>query len=566
MKFDLSVLIPARNEMWLQNTIDDVLKNSCDTTEVIVVCDGTLPHQSIPTHPRVTVALLPKSIGQRAATNMAARMSRAEFIMKLDAHCAVSKHFDKKLIEVARKLEPGVLQVPRQYNLHVFDWVCKECGYRRYQGRKEPCRNCKKDATERELVWHRRGSRLTTCWRFDTTLHFQYWGARQRMEEGQPDKIGVSETMSLLGACWFVSREQFWAFDGLDEGHGGWGQMGTELACKWWMGGSRVVTNHRPWFAHLFRTQGGDFGFPYPIKGSQQAAARKYSQDLWRNGKWPKAKHDLKWMIERFNPPGWGEEVQKLKGGEANSGVPGDDKTPPAPEVRKGVVYYTDCRGDETILNSVRVRLGHAVNGHQIVSVGLDDTHFGAVRIILANEERGQLTMFRQILAGLVASDADVVFLCEHDVLYPEEHFQFTPPKKDVIYYNENVWKVDAKTGRALHYRCRQTSGLCAWRETLVEHYQKRVALVREKGYSTKMGYEPGTHGRPERVDDLKSEGWMSERPLVDIRHDHNLSPTRWKKEEFRNQRFTEGWTEADEVPGWGRTKDRFYQFLREVL
>jgi len=218
------------------------------------------------------------------------------------------------------------------------------------------------------------------------------------------------------------------------------------------------------------------------------------------------------------------------------------------------------------LLNAVRVRLGHAVNGHQIVSVGLGETHFGSIRIWLANEERGYLTMFRQILAGLEASDADVVFFCEHDVLYPEEHFEFVPPKKDVIYYNENVWKVDAETGRALHYWARQTSGLCAYRETLLEHYRKRVALVREKGYSTKMGFEPGTHGRPGRVDDLTSEGWMSKRPLVDIRHGQNLTPSRWKKEEFRNQKYTEGWTEADEVPGWGRTKGRFQEFLREVL
>ena len=38
---DLSVLIPARNEMFLQRTVDDVLKYKQADTEIIVVLDGT---------------------------------------------------------------------------------------------------------------------------------------------------------------------------------------------------------------------------------------------------------------------------------------------------------------------------------------------------------------------------------------------------------------------------------------------------------------------------------------------------------------------------------------------
>ena len=89
--------------------------------------------------------------------------------------------------------------------------------------------------------------------------------------------------------------------------------------------------------------------------------------------------------------------------------------------------------------------------------------------------ERGYLTMFKQILAGLEELKTDVVFLCEHDVLYHPSHFLFTPPKKDVYYYNTNVWKVRYDDGHALHYDCKQTSGLCAYRELLVQHYRERV-------------------------------------------------------------------------------------------
>jgi hypothetical protein len=57
----------------------------------------------------------------------------------------------------------------------------------------------------------------------------------------------------------------------------------------------------------------------------------------------------------------------------------------------------------------------------------------------------------------------------------------------------------------------------------------------------------------------------MSEEPNIDIRHGRNLTATRWSKSQFRNQRYTKGWTEAGEVPGWGITKGRFDDFLMEV-
>ena len=89
--------------------------------------------------------------------------------------------------------------------------------------------------------------------------------------------------------------------------------------------------------------------------------------------------------------------------------------------------------------------------------------------------------------------------------------------------------------------------------------------MVERDGYSNRMGFEPGTHRREERIDDHKANGWMSEFPNIDIRHKDNLTPSRWDKSEFRNQKFTKGWKMADEVPGWGVTKDRFDEFIGEL-
>ncbi|GAG18954.1 unnamed protein product, partial [marine sediment metagenome] len=85
---DLSILIPARNEEFLANTVGDILDNIQGDTEVIVVCDGNWPDPPVPDDPRVTLVYHSESIGQRAATNEAARLSKAKFLMKCDAHCA----------------------------------------------------------------------------------------------------------------------------------------------------------------------------------------------------------------------------------------------------------------------------------------------------------------------------------------------------------------------------------------------------------------------------------------------------------------------------------------------
>jgi hypothetical protein len=180
--------------------------------------------------------------------------------------------------------------------------------------------------------------------------------------------------------------------------------------------------------------------------------------------------------------------------------------------------------------------------------------------------ERGVLTMFKQILAGLEACRADVVFLVEHDMLYHPSHFEFRPERKDAFYYNENTWKVDAADGKALHYICKQTSGLCARRELLVEHYKKRVERVAAEGYNRNMGFEPGCHRPPRGVDDHPALSWMSAVPNIDIRHGANLTPSRWSQEQFRNKNSCRGWTEADAVPGWGKTRGRFEEFLAEIL
>jgi hypothetical protein len=94
------------------------------------------------------------------------------------------------------------------------------------------------------------------------------------------------------------------------------GMSSQRQLCR--LSGGRVVCNHKTWYAHMFRTAGGDFGFPYPQKESKVQEAKAYAKDIFFNNKWDKAIHHLSWLIDRFKPiPGWtDEDIQKLKDGE----------------------------------------------------------------------------------------------------------------------------------------------------------------------------------------------------------------------------------------------------------
>jgi hypothetical protein len=338
-----------------------------------------------------------------------------------------------------------------------------------------------------------------------------------------------------------MTRDKFIELEPCDEKHGSWGQMGTEVACKTWLSGGQLMVNRKTWFSHMFRTQGGDFGFPYPNPGVSKA--RKYSKWLWLGDNWDKAIHPLSWLLDKFAPvPDWHD-------------------------ISKGIIYYTCNTHDPIIEEACRIQLRKAAGDKKIVAVSLNQPiEFGDVNIQV-DGQRGPVMMHQQIMEGLKACDTDIVFLCESDVLYHPSHFDYFPTRKDGYFYNTNVWRLRYEDGHALYVDdCKQVSGMSAYRETLIQQYEKRLSILADdRELSRKTGYEPGTHKRDPRVYDYDAEGWKSSSPNIDIRHGDTLTSNRWSKDQFRNQKFTEGWTESDEVPDWGKTKGRFIEFLGEL-
>ena len=221
--------------------------------------------------------------------NQLCRLSKAKYVMKLDAHCSMDEGFVcVKMIDAFKELGDNVTIIPAMYNFHVFDWKCNKCGNRWYMG--APPHHCQKSGTDgnkpehinndcdntkdfsRRLVWKPRWNKRTEFWMFDSEPHFQYFNSYRKRPEFQTE---LAETMSLIGACFMLTRDKWWELNVCDESFGSWGSQGVQLSCLTWLTGGRLITNKRTWFAHLFRTQ-TNFGFPYPQSNTQVQNAKKW--------------------------------------------------------------------------------------------------------------------------------------------------------------------------------------------------------------------------------------------------------------------------------------------------
>jgi hypothetical protein len=96
---------------------------------------------------------------------------------------------------------------------------------------------------------------------------------------------------------------------------------------------------------------------------------------------------------------------------------------------------------------------------------------------------------------------------------------------------------------------------MCCYRELAIKEYRERLSIVETNGYNRNMGFEPGTHG-------TNFDVWKSALPIIDIRHEGNLTKNRWSQDEFRHKNSCQGWMETDdEIPGWGKTIDLIKMF-----
>jgi len=231
--------------------------------------------------------------------------------------------------------------------------------------------------------------------------------SRQKIKDDRIDYL-IDDMMVAQGACWFMYRQRFLDLGGLDdEGHGGWGQVGVEVACKAWLSGGRHVINKKTWFSHQFRGHMG--GSPYPLKQANVDKARAHCRHLWVEGNWEQQVRPLSWLIRKFWPvPTWAEEDVKWLDAHCR---------------RKAIVCINKPDTPAGVAEAARRRLIEAAGDIPIVDVDLQ-----------SDRPRDA-----QILAGIRSTKADTIYMAHNDVFYTPMHFATTIHTDERVVYNKTL-------------------------------------------------------------------------------------------------------------------------------
>lgn len=215
----------------------------------------------------------------RPAINAAAAVATGKYMMKTDAHCLFGQGFDEIL---AADCDADWLVIPRRVSLDAEKWAIKDTG---------------KSPVDYEYLSH------PSVDRDRAGIHGRVWNERARERKD----ILIDDNMSFQGSCWFMPREYFWRQGPLQvKGYGHFIQEPQELGLRTWLGGGRLVTNKKTWYAHLHK--GKAYGRGYSLDKRALHAGTLYSTDYWMNDRWAERVYDLAWLIERFWPvPTWTE-------------------------------------------------------------------------------------------------------------------------------------------------------------------------------------------------------------------------------------------------------------------
>lgn len=224
------------------------------------------------------------------------------------------------------------------------------------------------------------------------------------------------------------------------------------------------------------------------------------------------------------------------------------------------VLYYSDNRVAEDIQRVVLNNIRGMKN--PIISVTQKPLDLGK-NICVGEIGTSWLNLYKQLKIAAEAAETEYVAMAEDDCLYTQEHYDWTPPRNDTFYYNENVWFVQwggnhpELNGMYSNYwtERRALSQLICSRDILLKDIDLKlqflegdipVETIGEPGYSRLMlaralakkgrGHSLGmTLGEmAEKLDATKADTFRTKLPNLDIKHASNFTgPKRGKNRTY---------------------------------
>ena len=97
------------------------------------------------------------------------------------------------------------------------------------------------------------------------------------------------------------------------------------------------------------------------------------------------------------------------------------------------IVYYTGHTGEPFFEQKIREELLKSSKGMKIVSVSQKPLDFGE-NICVGDVGKSHFNAWKQMKIGVENAKTKFVCMAEDDTLYPEEYFEFVPPREDYLY------------------------------------------------------------------------------------------------------------------------------------
>jgi glycosyltransferase involved in cell wall biosynthesis len=273
MRGKVSVIIPARKEPYIRETLKDVMDNAEGDIEIILVLDGDIPDYKLPKDKRLRIYRNSKVQGLRPCLNAAINVAKGKFILKMDAHCTIGEGWDK------------ILKSDCEDN-----WI---------------------------VTWSIKDMPLVDAMRYVYPFHPVYnprltarpWPERAAQFEDEP----LVEDMSYQGSMWFMHREHWKRIGGMDpdDGYGTFGEEPQEIGLKTQLGPweGKVMRNKNTWYAHWSKPMSHwrtDPEIAGRVPDEEFKRANDWAFDYWWNNRWDKQIHDFQWLVDKFWPlPDW---------------------------------------------------------------------------------------------------------------------------------------------------------------------------------------------------------------------------------------------------------------------
>jgi len=206
----------------------------------------------------------------------------------------------------------------------------------------------------------------------------------------------------------------------------------------------------------------------------------------------------------------------------------------------KTIIYYTANKESEGLTRLVQKTLLKAVCGLSIISVSQKPIDFG-YNICVGDVGFSSHNSVQQVLIGAEKATTRYIALAEADCLYSKEHFEYIPPRKDMFYYDRNVWMLREKG--FIKRRATSIAGITVGRKKLIKSI--KISLRKRE-----LWYLKDTKSNLPKA--YRRHGWHSCRtkyPILMIDHRNGLHPNPADED-------TDEGEYCDDLYPWGKAID----------